>query len=65
MIIRLLTRLFTLICLMVSILAFGLISTMQQSTRPAYSWRVDQSFPCVFEDNRRCAIPHTTKNEGR
>ncbi len=54
----LITRLFTLICLLVGVLAFGLISIMQQSTSPAFSSRVDQSIPCVFEDNRRCAVPN-------
>ncbi|MEL6436965.1 MAG: hypothetical protein AAFP99_09235, partial [Pseudomonadota bacterium] len=54
---KMLARRFTLLCLVMTGFAYGLISLIQQSTRPAYSWRVETSIPCVFEDNRRCAVP--------
>ncbi len=52
-----LARRFTIICLVATLMAFGLISVIQQSTRPAYSWRVGSSFPCIYDAPLECALP--------
>ncbi|MEO0545148.1 MAG: hypothetical protein AAFY99_15145 [Pseudomonadota bacterium] len=50
----LITRLFTLICLMVGILAFGLIGVLQDTDSPTFSSRVERSTPCVFDSGGSC-----------
>ena len=52
-----LARRFVIICLIATIFAFGMISLIEQSSGPAYSWKVETSVPCVFERPHTCAIP--------
>lgn len=52
-----LARRFTIICLIATLMAFGMISLIQQSTRPAYSWRVESSIPCIYDSPFECALP--------
>ena len=49
MLTRIIARLFTLICLLISILAFGLITAMQQPDRPAHTSRADYLFPASLK----------------
>ena len=50
-------RRFIIICLIAMIFAFALISLIEQSSGPAYSWKIQSTVPCVFERPRVCAIP--------
>ncbi|MCR9120763.1 MAG: hypothetical protein NXH91_00635 [Phyllobacteriaceae bacterium] len=52
-----LARRFIIICLIAMIFAFALINLIEQSSGPAYSWKVQSTVPCVFERPRVCAIP--------
>lgn len=52
-----LTRRFAIICLIATAMAFGLISLIERSSSPAYSWKIQTSVPCVFERPHVCAIP--------
>jgi len=52
-----LARRFVIICLIATLMAFALINLIEQSSGPAYSWKVQSSVPCVFERPNVCAIP--------
>lgn len=50
-----LARRFTIVCLIATLFAMGMIALIEQSTRPAYSLIVDNSLPCVTNIAQRCA----------
>lgn len=52
-----LARRFAIVCLIATALAFALISLIERSSGPAYSWKVQSTVPCVFEQPLVCAIP--------
>lgn len=49
-----LTRRFTIICLIATLLAMAMVSILEHSTRPAYSLKIDFSTPCVYEAPHSC-----------
>lgn len=49
------TRRFTMICLMAAI--FGFTFSILIQSRPARSWEIGQVVPCVFEDGLVCKPP--------
>ena len=58
-----LARRFTIICLIATVMAFGLISVIQQSARPAYSWRVEATLPCIYDAPLECALPKAGRRQ--
>ncbi len=50
-----LARRFTIVCLIATLFAMGMIALIEQSTRPAYSLIIDNSLPCVTNLTHRCA----------
>ncbi|WP_306118094.1 MULTISPECIES: hypothetical protein [unclassified Roseitalea] len=59
-----LARRFTVICLIAMVFAYALISLIERSSRPAYSWKVQSEFPCVFERAGICAVPRQSSATG-
>lgn len=50
-----LARRFTIVCLIATLFAMGMIAVIEHSSRPAYSLIIDNSLPCVTDVTRRCA----------
>lgn len=49
-----LARRFTIVCLIATLFAMGMIAVIENSARPAYSLKIDNSIPCVWNANREC-----------
>jgi hypothetical protein len=50
-----LARRFTIVCLIATLFAMGMIALIEHTARPAYSLIIDNSLPCVIDATQRCA----------
>jgi hypothetical protein len=49
-----LTRRFTIICLIATLFAMAIVSLLNNTTRPAYALQIDFSTPCIYQAPHSC-----------